>query len=260
MKLYGAYIKMHIRSKTEYRISFMFVLLSVATIPLLELLGIVLMFDRFGSIHGWTFYEVLLPFAVINFGASASEIVFRGFDRFSRLIRDAGFDRLLLRPRSLVLQVLGSECEIARVGRVATSLFFLWVALSHLPVEASAGSAGLVILMLFSSFSIFCGVYMLRATMCFWTVEGLEVMNILSDGGRTALQYPISIYNKVFRFFFTGVIPFAAANYYPLLVLLHKTEGHSALYALSPAAGFLFLIPCYRLWRVGLRHYASAGS
>jgi ABC-2 type transport system permease protein len=50
--------------------------------------------------------------------------------------------------------------------------------------------------MITSGVLIFTGIYMLAATMCFWTVQGLEVANIFTDGGREMAQYPLNIYQK----------------------------------------------------------------
>ena len=55
----------------------------------------------------------------------------------------------------------------------------------------------------------------------------------------------------------TFLIPYACIQYYPLLFLLGRGKDW---YAILPLAGFLFLIPCYALWRIGVRHYQSTGS
>ena len=76
------------------------------------------MFERFGQIQGWSFYEVTLCFAITHMSFSLSECFSRGFDAFSSLVASGDFDRLLVRPRSTVLQVLGSKFEFSRFGRL----------------------------------------------------------------------------------------------------------------------------------------------
>ena len=107
---------------------------------------------------------------------------------------------------------------------------------------------------------LFSGIMILQATLCFWTIEGLEVMNALTNGGRFAAQYPLSIYRKWFRRFFTGVVPLACVSYYPVLALLGIDDGSGALRWLAPAAGPLFLLVCLRVWEFGVRRYRSTGS
>ena len=56
----------------------------------------------------------------------------------------------------------------------------------------------------------------------------------------------------------TFLIPLALIQYYPLLFVIGRETG--ALYALAPLLSLLFLIPCFLLFRLGLRRYKSTGS
>jgi ABC-2 type transport system permease protein len=114
--------------------------------------------------------------------------------------------------------------------------------------------------MIASGVLIFTGIYILAATLCFWTIEGLEVVNIFTDGGREMAQYPLNIYQKWVTRFFTYVIPFGTVNYLPLLYILGKSSGNDIYYMLIPIAGSLFILPCLLVWQFGVKHYRSTGS
>jgi len=105
---------------------------------------------------------------------------------------------------------------------------------------------------------IFFGLFLVYAAFTFFTMEGLEFMNVLTDGGREFGTYPYSIYGDGILKFLTYVIPLALFQYYPLLYLLGKEQ--SPLYMLTPLLGLLFLIPCYAFFRFGSRRYKSTGS
>ena len=105
---------------------------------------------------------------------------------------------------------------------------------------------------------IFAGLFLFYAGTSFFTIEGLEVLNIFIYGGREFGSYPAVIYGKAILKFWTFVIPMAMIQYYPLLFLLGRTD--SLWYALSPLTTLIFLIPAYLFWRFGLRHYRSTGS
>ena len=64
----------------------------------------------------------------------------------------------------------------------------------------------LIIAMFLSSIILFFGIFLLMASYCFITIHGLEVRNLLTDGGKQMAQYPISIFKKGFVFFFTYII------------------------------------------------------
>jgi ABC-2 type transport system permease protein len=229
-------------------------------IPFAIFAGLYLLFERFGQIKGWQFFEVALCFAIIHMSFSLSECFARGFDMFSNLIVKGEFDRLLVRPRSTFVQVLGSKFEFSKIGRLFQSFIVLIWAISNLPIEWGVIKAITLLLMITSGVLIFTGIYMLAATLCFWTVQGLEVANIFTDGGREMAQYPLNIYQKWVARFFTYVIPFGTVNYLPLMYILGRNEGNDLLYMLTPALGSLFIFPCFLIWQFGVKHYQSTGS
>jgi ABC-2 type transport system permease protein len=102
-----------------------------------------------------------------------------------------------------------------------------------------------------------------RRALAFWTVESLEVANTLTYGGVTAAQYPLEIYSRWLREFFTFVVPLSCVAYFPIVGILGINDPLGAprwfLYV-SPLSGFLFLSTSLIIWRLGERHYTSTGS
>ncbi|UVI32774.1 ABC transporter permease [Paenibacillus spongiae] len=260
MKLYFKYLAILFKSQVQYRTSFWLLTVGQFFIPFSVFAGLYFLFERFGQIKEWSFFEVALCFAVIHMAFAISECFARGFDAFSSLVVNGDFDRLLVRPRSTVVQVLGSKFEFTRFGRLLQSIIVLVYALANLPIEWTLLKGLTLLLMISSGVFIFTGIYMLAATMCFWTIQGLEVANIFTDGGREMAQYPLNIYQKWVSRFFTFVIPFGCVNYLPLLYILGKTGSDSDLYVLAPLAGFVFILPCLLVWQFGVRRYRSTGS
>jgi ABC-2 type transport system permease protein len=260
MKMYFRYISIILKSQLQYRTSFWLLCLGQFLVPFSLFAGLYFLFARFGSLKGWDFYEVALCFSIIHMAFAISECCARGFDGFSSLVVNGDFDRVLVRPRGTILQVLGARFEFSRIGRLAQSLGVLIWAVATLPVYWNAMKVVTLVLMVLSGVFVFSGIFMLAATLCFWTIQGLEVANIFTDGGREMAQYPLGIYKKWVVRFFTFVIPFGCVNYLPLMYLLDKTTGNGFWYMLTPLFGILFIIPCLFLWRFGVRHYRSTGS
>ncbi|WP_028611325.1 ABC transporter permease [Paenibacillus harenae] len=260
MRLYWKYVVILFKSQMQYRASFWLLALGQFLVPFSVFAGLYFLFERFEQIEGWQFHEVALCFAVIHMSFSLSECFARGFDNFSGMVANAEFDRVLVRPRGTIIQVLGSKFEFTRAGRLVQSLLVLAWAVSRLPVEWTLLKAVTLMLMVISGTFIFTGIFILAATLCFWTVQGLEIVNIFTDGGRQMAQYPLQIYRKWVTRFFTFIIPFGCVNYLPLLYILDKAPGNEWLYMLAPLAGIVFILPCLFVWRIGVRHYRSTGS
>jgi ABC-2 type transport system permease protein len=184
----------------------------------------------------------------------------RGFDSFSGIISNGEFDRIMVRPRNEVLQVVGSRIELTRIGRLLQALIIFIYVFRTSSIVWSTDKIITLILMLIGGVCLFFGLFMIYASICFFTLEGLEFMNIFTDGGRELAQYPLDIYKKWVVKFFTFVVPLAFVNYYPFLYIIGKNNGYGTLYMFSPIFSVLFLVPSYLLWRFGVRHYKSTGS
>ncbi len=260
MKLYLKYFLILWKSQMQYRTSFWLLSAGQFFIPFSVFAGLYFLFERFGSIKGWSFFEVALCFSVVHMAFSISECFARGFDSFSGMVSTGEFDRVLVRPRSTVVQVIGSKFEFTRIGRLFQSIVVMVWALINLPVSWNVLKVITLVLMVISGVFIFTGIFILAATLCFWTIQGIEVANIFTDGGREMSQYPLNIYKKWVTRFFTFVIPFGCVNYYPLLYIIDKVDSNQILYMLSPLCGIVFILPCILIWRIGVKHYKSAGS
>jgi ABC-2 type transport system permease protein len=110
---------------------------------------------------------------------------------------------------------------------------------------------------------LFYALFVLQATLSFWTIETLEIMNTVTYGGTETAQFPLTIYRPWFRRFFTFVVPLACMNYLPASVILGRPEmpGVPALLPwFAPAIGAAFLLLALQIWKLGERHYHSTGS
>ena len=263
IRLYGRYLGVSVRSQMQYRASFVMLSIGHFLITGVEFAAILILFDRFGTLRGWTLPEIGLLYGMINTAFALSDAASRGFDLFATMVKRGDFDRVLLRPRGAALQVAGQELTLRRVGRLAQGLIVLGWSASRLGIAWSTGKVLLVAASIASASCLFFGIVVLQATAAFWTVETLEIFNCLTYGGVQTVQYPVAIYRTWFRKFFTYVVPLAAVSYFPGLAVLGKTDplGTGRLFqSLAPLAGPAFLGLSLLAWRVGVRHYQSTGS
>ncbi len=257
MKLYGKYFMIHLKSILEYKTSFILTCIGQFLVSFNVFLGVYFMFQRFHEIDGFTYNEVLLCFAITLMEFGLAEAFARGFDTFAQMIKKGEFDRIMVRPRNETFQVLGSHIEFSRIGRILQAIvMFVW-GFSISEVHWTIPKLLTVILMLIGGTVVFSGIFLIYASICFFTVEGLEFMNIFTDGAREYGKYPVCIYGRRVLLLCTFVVPYSLIQYYPLLYLLDRGKPY---YSLLPIAACLFLLPCLLLWKLGVRHYTSCGS
>ena len=251
-------LKLNIKSQLEYKASFIMDAISQFFVFFTYYFTIIAIFNRFNNIKGFNVYEILLCFSIIQFGFAFTETFFRGIDKFEDLIIDGYLDRFLVRPRGILYQTLCQRIHLVKIFRVLQALIIMGIALINLNINWDITKIIVLILMIISSVLIFFGLFVLMASYCFITIQGLEVKNLVTDGGKNLAQYPISIYKKGVVFIFTFIVPYAFINYYPLLYFLGKTNN--IFYMFSPLLVFIFLIPCLLSFKIGLKHYSSTGS
>ncbi len=258
MSLYFKYFKVHLKCELEYKMSFIMSFISQFFVFFGYYFTIICLFDKFSNIKGFSLYEVLLTFGIIQFGVSFCETFFRGIDTFDELIVEGSFDRLLLRPRNILLQVFCDKLSVIRISRVLQAIIVLIIALINIDVNWNIEKVMTLIFMILSSIFIFLGMFILAASYCFYTIKGLEIRNVLTDGSKNMAQYPIGIFKKGFVMFFTFIIPFGFVNYYPLLYLIGRETNK--IFIFSPLITIIYLIPSILIFYLGMKRYTSAGS
>lgn len=257
MALYFKFFAMHLKRRMAYRRSFIFSLVGQFLVAFTAFASILFLFKRFETVRGYSVGECMLTSGVVTMSFSLAECFFRGFDCFPNLVKSGGFDRVLLRPMNPMFLMLCENIEFARLGKLIQGVIMLIIGIGVSPVSWNFLQAMVLILMIIGGTAVFAGLFILYAGACFFTLEGLEFLNILTYGARQYGAYPLDVYGGGILKFCTCIIPYALFQYYPLCWLLGRTDN--PLMALMPLMDFVFLVPCVLLWRLGMRRYTSAG-
>ncbi len=258
MRLYIRFFALHLKSQMQYKASFFLTTLGQFITSFTSFFGIHFMFTRFRALENFTYGQALLCFAVVVMAFSLGEMAGAGFAIFPRMLGNGEFDRALVRPRSILFQVLVPKMDLTRFGLLIQAVIVLCYAIPNSGVAWTFAKIITLCLMILCGSAIFFGLFLIYAACSFFTVEGLEFFNFFTYGGRQFGRYPFSVYGKNVLMFLTFVIPLALFQYYPLLYLLDREQ--SAFYGIMPLLGLLFLVPSYGFFRFGLRRYKSTGS
>jgi ABC-2 type transport system permease protein len=259
LKVYLKYMKMQLLSGLEYK-GWWLMCLQVLFVCLTDPLPTLLMFHRMGGIGVWSAERVILIYsmAVTSFGLAESFC--RGFDYFPwKMLQSGDFDRLLLRPRSLALQVAGSVFHIHRVSRAAAGLCVIIWMLSRLGVTMTLFNTAVLVLALAGGALMYCGVFVLTSGIAFFTIKALDWIYIFTNASYQVTRIPVPYMPRLMHRVFTFLMPILLIGYYPASVICAWGEAAwTGLLALP--AGLLFLGAALLVWRVGVRHYKSTGS
>jgi ABC-2 type transport system permease protein len=263
--IYRRLIGVQIRSQMAYRASFLMELVGTGVITLAEYASLALVFSRFDNLGGWSLGQVAFLYGLAELAFGIMDMVFGGFDpsHFGFQVRRGTFDQILLRPLNITVQVLGSEFTLRRSGKIVVSILIFATALNLAPVAWTTSKIILTILVVISQVFFFGGLFIIGATITFWTVDSIEAINIFTYGGSYMISHPMHIFPDAMRRFFTFVIPAAFLNYYPAMYILEIPDptGMPAWAAfLVPLAGLFLLAVALAFWRFGINHYQSTGT
>ena len=232
------------------------VLLAVVTDPI----GLIFLFSRFGNIGAWSVERILLIYAMAVTGFGLAETFCRGFDCFPwRMIRSGDFDRVLLRPQSLLVQIAGSYFHIHRSSRVVGGIAAISWCLWRLNMQITPMNILVISLALIGGFCAYTGVFIMTSGIAFFTIQGLDWIYIFTNGSYQVTRCPVNYLPNALRYLFTFFLPMLVVSYYPAAAVCGWGESYwKGLLALP--AGIGFLIFSTAIWKFGVRHYQSTGS
>ncbi|MDE6675042.1 MAG: ABC-2 family transporter protein [Acetatifactor sp.] len=258
MNVYWNYFTMNLKSQMQYKVSFLLTTQGQFLTAFTMFFGIKFMIERVGGVDDFTYGQVLLCFSVIMMSFSIGELVGGGLAVFPGMIQAGNLDRTLVRPRSIIGQVIVPNMDLSRIGLLMQALVVLCIAIPASGVRWTWLKILVLVMMTACGSVVFFCLFLCIAALSFFTIQSLNCLNILTYGMREFGQYPFSVYGKTILRLLTFVVPLALVQYYPLLYLLDRENG--ILYGLAPLLSLLFLIPAFLLYKVGLRNYQGTGS
>jgi ABC-2 type transport system permease protein len=264
IRLLGRYLSVGMAAQLQYPAGALFLAFGQFCATIADVTTVWVLFSRFGAIHGWRFGDAAMFFGMISISFALADFMSRGFDVLGvQFLRTGDFDRLLLRPRSLTVQLMGHDFRLSRMGRLAQGVVVVAIAGASLHLEWGMRNVALALWTIAGGVALFFGLLVIQGAISFWTIESLEAMNLLTYGGVHAAQFPLSLYARWFRDFLTFVVPIGCVAYYPVLAILGKHDPLGApdwVLPFTPLAGFVFCGLSFLAWRAGVAKYTSTGS
>ncbi len=265
LSLYRRLLSVQVRSQLQYRLSFLLDLAATGLVTVTEFGSVAVVLQRFESIQGWRLPEIAFLYGLVEISFGLMDMLFSGFDppRFGLTVRQGSFDQLLLRPINITAQVMGSDLELRRLGRISFGVAIFILALSLNDIAWTVPKLLYLPVVIASLIAFFGGLFIFGSTITFWTVDSIEVLNMLTYGGSFTISYPMTIYPNWLRHFFTYIVPAIFLNFYPALYFLGKPDPFNfpaIAPFVSPLVGFGLLWLSLKFWRFGIRHYQSTGS
>lgn len=261
--IYRRLVGARIRADWQYRTSFLLFMLSQTLVAGLDLAVLVTLFAQTPALAGWSAAEVGVLYGVTGLSFGLADLFVGAVDRVGQRIKAGTFDLVLLRPLGTLVQLSAYDFALRRLGRCVAPSATLVVAVGLVEVEWTLAKVALLPVAVAAGSVIFAAVWVITASVAFWTVDSKEVGNAFTYGGGLATQYPLDVLGPWLRRLLTFIVPLAFAGYFPVAHVLGRpyAVGLPEWVAFAPpAVALLAALVGSAVWGVAVRHYRSTGS
>lgn len=259
LTLYKRYAAINFRCIMQYHTWPISILTTIVN-SVVDFLGVIILFARFGSIGNWTSNHVLLLYGIATTSFGLAEWFSRGFDIFPWHVNSGEFDRVLLRPRNTFLQVMGGRFEFQRFGRVAVGICCILYSVIHLKVSANPSNILILIGAVIGGWFVYTSIFIILSAISFWTLQPLDIMYIFTNATLQYCKIPLPLLGKTLQNFLTFIMPLGLCYYYPAMVISKNSSYPTWTGVMALPGGIIFFIFSLLLWSIGVKHYHSSGS
>ncbi len=262
-KLYGRFIMIYLKNMMEYRFYFFMEMFNQGFAVGIGYLSIWVILNRFHSINGWSYYEVIFLYSLNYLSYGISSLFFWGpMQGLGGMVREGTFDSILTRPMNPLFHLVSRQFLYLCFGYLSLAVIIIIICFKNLGIEWTVIKAMWFFAVMVGAVLIQASLMIVAGTTSFWLIRTTSVVDTMIYGLRRFLNYPISIYSKWVQAVLTFVVPYAFVNFYPAQHFLNKTDGlfHPVFAYGTPVVGLVLSILAYKFWCFGIKHYQSTGS
>lgn len=257
-RIYRKILAQDLKSKMSYRADFIISTIGMICTNIAGFISFWIMFRSFPSINGWSYYEMLFLYGFSLVSITPVQCFFDNNWSLRIHVYSGDFIKYRFRPINLFFYYQSEVFDIKGLGQLAFGIGTLIYAWIHIELGFTVLILLKMIIFLFTASLIMVSLQNAAAATCFWIHNSFYLLDLVWKFKDYA-RYPITIFNPIFRFIFTFLIPIGFIAYYPSLVILRPDEI-PLLSWLSPLVGCLLFGLSYKFWMYGASRYSGTGS
>lgn len=258
IKIYFMMISQDFKSKMQYRADFIISLFGMITTNIVGLASFWLIFNSIPAIKGFSYNELLFMYGFILLSAIPMQLFFDNLWQLWIYCENGDFMKYCFKPINLFFYYVAETFDAKGLGQLVFGISTIVYAWIKLTIPVTFANITLLILMLVGSSLVVIGIMIIASAFSFITLNGITILTFVvrfRDYGR----YPTVIFNTVFKFIFTYIIPIGFFAYYPSLLFL-RPDNIPIIAYLSPIIGIIFFYLGYKFWMRCALHYAGTGT
>ncbi len=245
----GGYFKLNLSSAMEYRTSFLIQTFGMFLNNLSFAFFWWLLFERFSSIGGYGFKDVMLLWSFSSAGFGVCFILFGNITRLVEMITQGELDAYLLQPKNVLLNTISSKTNISAWGDL-----FYGIIIFFLVEGFSFKGSFLFIYFTITGGAIFAGVLIIANSMAFWYGNISSLAGLVFEFLITTSIYPADIFRGIIKFILFTILPAGFISMVPVRLINNFDLKWFLL--LSLVSG-IWIIISFFVFSKGLKKYES---
>ncbi|MBB1259190.1 ABC transporter permease [Streptomyces alkaliterrae] len=214
-----------------------------------------------GVIDGWVFEEICFLYGLRLLAHALSVLPLSHLWTLDSMVREAEFDRYLLRPMSPFLQFLTSKFQMNAAGDLLVAVIVLGYAFPRVDIDFNPATVAYLTASVAGGALIEASIQVSVASLVFRTLNTMSFRIFTDTIFNLTGSYPLTIFSGFTQSLLIA-IPVSFVAYFPAVVTLGK-EGelnvpHWVAFLTFPI-GLLLLLGAAVTWKSQMRHYQSSG-
>lgn len=263
VQLFGRSWLANLRSRMEYRTSFLLWFANTVAFHAVSLGIIWALLSRFPSLNGWNFREMVFLYSLGLLSRGVYTTFFFPIMRVPHMVRTGSFDRFLIRPVDPLFQIL-LQGSLTSINDLIVGLFVFAQAVRLVEIAWNPPLAAFMAAVVIGGGLIQAAVSLGVASTSFWLIKVSGLTWTVQQIQNELIRYPVSIYGRGVQLALTVALPIAFTSYYPATTILGKADGSllpaQQLGLATPLVGGLWFALAYAFWRRGVGRYQGTGS
>jgi ABC-2 type transport system permease protein len=258
LRLYFLIEAQYIKSQMQYRADFLISSVGMFFSSLATLAVFVVLFNSIPNLAGWSLMEMVFIYAFYMIAVSPMQILFDAIWWIRYKVQSGEFIKYYFRPMNIMFYYMSERFDIKGLTQLVAGIVLLAYSSVRLALVWSPGKLLALLVALVSASLVLIAIAVMAGASAFWLVNSYPVL-ALAWKVREFAPYPMTIFDGIFRFAFTFILPIGFIAFYPAQFFLRPDEISPVVY-LTPVAGVVLFALMYKVWELGVNSYTGTGS
>jgi ABC-2 type transport system permease protein len=248
----------YIKAQMQYRADFFISSIGMFFSSLATLSIFLVLFNTIPNLAGWSLMEMVFIYAFYMIAISPMQILFDNIWWIRMHVQSGTFVKYYFRPLNMLFYYMSERFDLKGLTQLAAGVILLIYSSIQLGLEWNALKILVLVVAFFSASLVLIALTVMAGCSAFWLINSYPVL-ALAWRLREFAPYPVNIFDGIFRFAFTFLVPIGFIAFYPAQFFL-RPEDISPVFFLTPVIGILLFLVMYRVWILGVNSYTGTGS